>query len=350
MRVAVLLTIGHFILGGGEKMANDLVYNLKKYGHRARRYDIMFSGTRLNHFNRGQLSSYMTRLDDVDLVIPLVPVNCSVNHPNVVPWLLGQGKGIYEFFNDEQHGFGNYGGEGKVIRDLTIAAESASLQKLPRVYTISPRVKELLKKYNNVDSEVLVLPIEKDGDFFCKEYGDFVFYHSRFLSQKRQHLAVEAMRYTKTPVKLVVAGADNHTDYVNRIRNFIDTHDLKDKVQLLVGYFTHEQKINWLSTCLGGFYLGEDEDYWAITTTEVMLSKKPVIAPTDTGATKYVVKDGVTGFQPEGTPQAVAEAIDKLYLDKKAAKRMGEEGYELINKISPSLETVVRTLTGEAWL
>jgi glycosyltransferase involved in cell wall biosynthesis len=78
-----------------------------------------------------------------------------------------------------------------------------------------------------------------------------------------------------------------------------------------------------------------------------MLSKKPVIAPLDTGATKYVIKDGITGYQPEGMPQAIAEAIDKLYYDNKNARQMGEAGFELIQKVCPSWETVVKTLTGE---
>jgi glycosyltransferase involved in cell wall biosynthesis len=193
-----------------------------------------------------------------------------------------------------------------------------------------------------------VLPIDTDGGYHCDEYGDFLLYHSRFHSQKRQHLAVEAMYYTKTPVKLLVAGADNDPNYTESIRKYIKSHGLSDRVTLLVGRFSEENKLKWLATCLGGFYLGEDEDYWAITTTEIMLSEKPVIAPLDTGATKYVVKDGITGLQPEGTPKAIAEAMDRLFTSKTEAERMGKAGNTLIREISPSWETVVKTLTGKA--
>ena len=346
MRIAVLMTIGHFIQGGGEKMADDLVHNLQEYGHAARRYDTMYSGTRLRHFIRGQHCTSMMRFDDVDLVIPLVLPNCNIRHPRVVPWLIGQSKVIYQFFDDEVIGIGQFGSEGRLIRDLSIAAESSTLHSLPSVYTISPRVKELLLECNHVYAEVLPLPIEKDGGFFCREYGDFLLYHSRIDTQKRQHLAIEAMRHTKTPVKLIIAGTDTSSGgYIERLQNYIADHHLMDRVKLLVGYFSDEQKREWLSTCLGGFYLGENEDYWAIVTTEVMLSKKPVIAPIDTGATKYVVKDGITGLQPEGTPKAIAEAMDRLYLNRAEAKCMGEAGYEWINKVTPSWETVVHTLT-----
>ena len=346
MNVAVLVTLAPFIYGGAEKMADDLVFHLKKNGHKAKRYDTLWYGGRLRHFALSVLSSDMLRFDDVDLVIPIVPVNVGISHYNVVPWLLGQPKAIYDFF-DTDVGFGQHGGEGRVIRNIVINGDTDALKSMRRVYTISPRVKELLKEYNGIDSEVLILPIELDGGFHCKEYGEYVMYHSRLLPQKRQHLAIEAMRYTKTPVRLLIAGEDNDTDYVKSMHDFVNTHSLSDKVDLVVGRFSDEQKIEWLASCLGGFYLGEDEDYWAIVTTEVMLSKKPVIAPLDTGATKYVVQDGITGFQPENSPEAIAEAMDGLYRDKEAAQRMGESADELIRSISPTWETVVRTLTGE---
>jgi glycosyltransferase involved in cell wall biosynthesis len=349
MKIAVLLTIGHFIYGGAEKMADTLVDNLNKHGHVAKRFDIMYSGTRLRHFNRGQLHCTLLRFDDVDMVIPLSPVCTLVEHPNVVPWLIGQSKIIYDFF-DTYIGLARHGSEGKIIRDLTIAAESKALARLPRVYTISPRVKELLKEYNGINAHVLPLPLDDESGYICESYGDFMLYHSRMQAYKRQHLAVEAMLYTKSPVRLVVIGADNDLPYVEGIRNFIKDNNLSDIVDFIPESFTDEHKSKLLSTCLGGFYLGENEDYWAIVTTEYMLSKKPVIAPKDTGATNYIVKDGITGYQPEGTPQSIAEAIDKLYFDKKNSKQMGEEGYALIKKICPTWDEVVKALTEEAFV
>lgn len=345
MKVAVLLPIS-FVYGGGETMANDLVAALNKYGHQAKRYDTVFSGTRLRHIIKGHFNSNLLKFDDVDLVIPLTPVNMSVQHENVVPWLIGQPKACYEFF-ENKIGFYKFGAEGEVIRRLNKSNNNAAFGKLKKMYTISPRTKELFLKHNGYAPEVLILPLQNEDKYYCTEYGDFVMYHGRIHPQKRQHLLVEAMRYTKTDVKMLIVGADNFPEYTKDMQNYIVEHNLQDKVTFRVGHFSDEEKYDWLSRCLGGFYMGEDEDYWAIVTTEVMMSKKPVIAPKDTGATKYVVIDGETGYQPDGTPQAIAEAIDKLYLDKQNAKRMGEAGDKLIREISPSWETVVKTLTGE---
>ncbi len=346
MKIAVLLPASPFIYGGGEKMADDLVYYLNKYGHQAKRYDTIHAGKRARHVIKGQLNSNLLRFDDVDLVIPLTPVNMAVQHDNIVPWLIGQTKVMYEFF-DNPIGLGKFGAEGEVIRSLNKSNDNRAFSRLKRVYTISPRTRELFIKHNAYAPEVLILPLQDDDKFYCTEYGDFVMYHSRIHYQKRQLLVAQAMEYTKTDVKLLLVGDDNAPSYTEEIRQFIKEKKLENKIMFKVGRFSDEQKYDWLSRCLAGFYMGEDEDYWAIVTTEVMMSRKPVIAPEDTGATKYVVIDGETGYQPKGTPQAIAEAIDKLYLDKQNAKRMGENGNRLIRKISPSWKTVVETLTGE---
>lgn len=347
MKIAVLLAASPFIFGGAEKMADDLVFHLNEFDHQARRYDTVSPGTHTRHLMKGHLNSNLLKFDDVDMVIPLTPVNMSVKHDNVVPWLIGQNKVLYEFFDNAKVGFGNLGAEGKIIRDLNKINDNEAFKNVKRVYTISPRTRELFLKHNNTAPEVLVLPLEDEDKFYCEEYGDYVMYHSRIHYQKRQLLLAEAMLYTKTDVKLLIAGADNAPEYTKEIVRFVHENKIEKKVILKIGRFSDEQKYDWLAHCLGGFYMGEDEDYWAIVTTEVMMSKKPVIAPKDTGATKYVVIDGETGYQPDGTPQAIAEAIDKLYLDKKNAQRMGEAGNKLIREISPSWETVVKTLTGE---
>lgn len=347
MKIAVLLPLVPFVFGGAEKMADDLVFHLNKFGHQAKRYDTAHGSSRPRYLTKGLLNTSCIKLDDVDLVIPLLPFNTNIDHPNVVPWLITQEKPLYTQYDNPYMGYGRFGAEGEAVRNLFIRNDSGTLRSLQRVYTISPRVKELIKEYNGIDVEVLVLPLEEDGTFFCREYGDFFLYHGRLHRQKRPHLAVDAMCYTKTNVKLLVAGTGEDPDYVKEIEETIKKHKLQDKVALCVGHFSDEQKVDWLSKCLGGFYLGENEDYWAIVTTEVMLSKKPVIAPLDTDATKYVVRDGITGLQPVGTPQAIAEAMDRLYLDKAAARRMGEAGEKLIREVSPSWKYVVETLTGE---
>ena len=77
-------------------------------------------------------TSGFTRFDDVDMVIPLVPVNSNIPHHNVVPWLLGQPKGIYEFFNNAEFGLSSLGALGEKIRNIIIRSDSEALQKKPR--------------------------------------------------------------------------------------------------------------------------------------------------------------------------------------------------------------------------
>jgi glycosyltransferase involved in cell wall biosynthesis len=59
---------------------------------------------------------------------------------------------------------------------------------------------------------------------------------------------------------------------------------------------------------------------------EAFLSHKPVICCVDSGGTDELVFDGRNGLVVEPTPEAIADAMDRLYADKTAARRLGAEG------------------------
>ncbi len=69
------------------------------------------------------------------------------------------------------------------------------------------------------------------------------------------------------------------------------------------------------------------EDY-GLTAIEAMHRAKPIIVCTDGGGLTEFVSDGVTGFVVEPTPEAIAEAIDRIKADPAAAERMGRAGRE----------------------
>ena len=53
----------------------------------------------------------------------------------------------------------------------------------------------------------------------------------------------------------------------------------------------------------------------------------------DVGGLPEVVKDGITGIVvPPRNPQKTAEAIEKLVLDEKLCKQMGEDGRKRVAK------------------
>jgi glycosyltransferase involved in cell wall biosynthesis len=68
-----------------------------------------------------------------------------------------------------------------------------------------------------------------------------------------------------------------------------------------------------------------DEDYGYVT-VEAFLSGKPVVTCKDSGGTLEFVEDGATGFVVDPEPQALALALNRLYLDRRLAREMGAAG------------------------
>jgi glycosyltransferase involved in cell wall biosynthesis len=53
----------------------------------------------------------------------------------------------------------------------------------------------------------------------------------------------------------------------------------------------------------------------------------------------------MNGFLVESNPKQLAECFDQLYLDKKKAKKMGEEMHSRLSEMQINWENVVRRLT-----
>lgn len=77
---------------------------------------------------------------------------------------------------------------------------------------------------------------------------------------------------------------------------------------------------------------------------DAMACKLPVVA-TCTGGIPEAVKDGITGILvPPRNPEALAEAILKLYSNRKLAEEMGERGYKLVQEKFSIKSMVDKTL------
>jgi glycosyltransferase involved in cell wall biosynthesis len=59
-----------------------------------------------------------------------------------------------------------------------------------------------------------------------------------------------------------------------------------------------------------------------------------VITATDSGGTAELVTHGVTGLVAEPSPEALAAAIDELWSDRRAARRMGAAGLERARRVT----------------
>ena len=79
-----------------------------------------------------------------------------------------------------------------------------------------------------------------------------------------------------------------------------------------------------MAGCCGVLYLAYLEDSYGYVTLEAFHSGKPVITLSDCGGPLEVIEHGVNGLVAEPEPRALAEAMNRLWADRPAGKRMGD--------------------------
>ena len=341
MRVALLGTMAPFVYGGAELLVDSLASKLSEYGHEVEKVNLPFEWEPWEKALESALAFRLLNIQGADKLIAFkFPAYC-VKHDNLSIWLLHQFRQVYDLWGTE------YGppqtSETFLLKESITALDTAALSGRT-IYTNSKTVSNRLIKHNGIHSTVLYPPLPDEEIFSCTEYGNYIFYPSRVNHSKRQHLAVEAIKHTKSEVNLIIAGkGDSKADEDLLIRT-IENLGIGDRVIYINRYISQEEKADFYSRALGVIYIPYDEDSYGYVTLEAFQSRKPVISCTDSGGTDVVVIDKETGYMTESTPEALGGAMDIMYNDKGNAKNMGEAGYELIGKLGISWDNVITRL------
>jgi len=344
MKIAIVTAMVPFVYGGAEFLADSLKDKFAEYGHEARVIRFPFAWYPVDRILDGILSARLTELPNADLMIGLKFPAYLMDGPRKKLWLLHQFRQAYDLYGTGYDDFANTEHDRK-IRQAVVAADNHALKSVGEIYTISHVVSDRLKKYNGVPSEILYHPLFDSHLYTCGDFGDYIFYPSRVTRVKRQHVAVEAMRYVKTDVKLVLAGRGDTPDDEINIFSLIEKYGLENKVTYYNRFITQEEKAELYKNSLGVVYIPYDEDSYGYVTLEGIQAGKPLISFTDSGGTDVVINNGVTGYMTEPSPAALAEAMDKLFADKKRAREMGQNGIELVRELGISWDNVIRRLT-----
>ena len=344
MKIAVVNNCVPFISGGAEHLAESLSDQLVQRGHEAMVIRIPFQWQPPERIIDHVLACRLLNFSGVDRVIGLKFPAYLVPHENKVLWLLHQFRQAYDLWGTPYQDLPG-AADGVRIREVIIEADNQYLREARSIYTLSPVTVARLKKFNGLNSEVLFHPLNRSDHFFCSDYGDYIFYPSRITRGKRQALVVESMKHTKSPVRLVIGGQPELASDRETIEHIIRDAKLESRVDFLPRFLSEEEKANLFAGSLGCAYTPYDEDSYGYVTLEAYHSRKPVITCTDSGGTTILVKDGDTGLVVTPSPQAIGEAMDRLYEDRTSARRMGEAGYDLMNTLKINWDTVVERLT-----
>lgn len=344
MRILIVSTIIPFVEGGSTLIVDWLQQNFEKYGYKADVLKIPFRSHYAEMLEQMLALRLLDVADRADRLIAIRTPSYLIQHPQKLLWFIHHHRGAYDLWGTEYQDIPNTT-EGLSIRQAIIHSDNLAFKESKKIFTNSKIVSKRLKDFNGIDSEVLYPPIMHPERYYCQTYGDYIFYPSRLIRHKRQDLAIEAMRYTKTDVKLVIAGNPESLGYLNELENIVKKFKLQEKVKVIGRWISDDEKIEFFSDSLGGLYIPYDEDSYGYPTLEAYHSEKPVVTCSDSGGTLEIIEDNINGYVADPEPQALAEAFDKLYMNKQNAKKMGRSGFDKAMAMDISWDKVIRRFT-----
>jgi glycosyltransferase involved in cell wall biosynthesis len=348
VRIAVVHPQTPFVRGGAETHTESLVRALRRAGHEAEEVVVAgkwYPATELVHQMAVWRSLDLAESNGlpIDMVIALKFPAYLVRHERKVVWLIHQHRSAYELWDHAEFADLSKQVEGPQVRDMVQQADRIALGEAKRIFTNSRNVQERLWSSIRLSSEVLYHPspiVEALRDREPGPYGDHIVFPSRLEGLKRQSLAVEAMRHTKTPVRLVLVGEGPDEP---ALRAQIAKAGVERKVEL-AGRLSDERLHELYLSALGVYYGPFDEDYGYVT-LEGFAAHRPVVTLTDAGGPLEFVEDHATGFVVPPEPEAIAHAFDVLFSNRPKAKAMGEAGHAVLRERVPDWPEVVARLT-----
>lgn len=343
MKIALFNTMAPFVRGGAEILVDDLYDQLVKRGHNVTLFRVPFPNSFEVPLMELVYAAENMNFDAYDIVISFkYPAYCAV-HRNKVLWIFHQFRQVYDLFGKE------YGlpddDTGNALKQIVMKIDNDGIGSAAKVFSIAQEVDNRLNKFNNLQSTVLFPPLQNSEKYYCENTGDYIYYPSRMTELKRQHLAVEAMRFVKSDVKLVLNGKCDNQDYMITLTSLVEKYQLQDKVIIKNEWVSDEDKMKSMANCLAVMYIPYREDY-GLVTLEGFYSSKPVLSCSDSGGTKEFIEHDVTGLFAEPTPESLAECMDRLYLDKKKTEKMGKAAYEEIIRRNITWDHTIGRLLG----
>ena len=346
MRILIATVHVPFIRGGAEVHAEGLRDALRAAGHETEIVAVPFKWYPPERISDHMLACRLLDVSEVmgtpvDLLIGLRFPAYLIPHSNKVLWILHQFRTAYELW-DHQLGDLIYSPNGIEVRDSIRQADRHFIGQARLVYANSANVAARLKYFCDIEATPLYHPPPNADEFYTGEAADYLFFPSRLCLPKRQSLVLEALAYTKKPVRVRFAGTADQPAYLNELRSAARKLGVNNRVEWL-GQISESDKRELYAHALGIIYPPIDEDYGYVT-LEAMLASKPLIVCTDSGGPLEFVAHEETGLITEPRAASLAVAFDRIWEDRSAAKRWGETGRALYAKMGISWDHVVRKL------
>jgi glycosyltransferase involved in cell wall biosynthesis len=340
VKIGLVSSVAPHVLGGGRFIVEWLAPVLREHGHEVEIIYLPFEGGRTTLFDEMLAYRLVDLSETCDQIITFRPPSHLVPHARKVCWFIHHLRGWYDLWETRYRAAPDTP-YWRATREALMHADRTSLAEAQRLFVNSRVVGRRVKEFNGLDSELLYPPVRAPERFRHEGYGDEIVCICRFEPHKRQHLLVEAMRHTRTPVRLRLCGAP--TPYVADLESRA-ARIPSGKLAIDARWISEEEKVECLAAALGVAYLPIDEDSYGYPTLEGAHALKPSVVAVDGGGVTEFVRDGQEGLVVEPTPEAIAAALDRLWSDRRLAGRMGEAARARVEELGINWQSVVAKL------
>ena len=341
MKIALVNTFIPFLRGGAEVLVDDLFHQLSLSGHQVTLFRVPFPTDYEIDLTELVIAMKLLDLTAYDRVITFKFPGYCVCHPNRSLWLFHQFRQVYDLYGKE-NGF-EANARTDAIRSIVQTLDNQELREIKNCTVIGTEVRDRLKRFNGIDAEVICPPLPNAESYYSSQASNYIYYPSRVTRLKRQHLAIEAMRYVQSGVRLILTGRCGEPDYEDELNRLISENRLENRVQYQNLWLGEDEKLKLISESLGLLFIPFHEDYGYVT-LEAYYAAKPLITCTDAGSPVGFVEEGKTGYIAQPTPQDIAEKMDLLYLDRQKAAEMGRNARAEILRRNITWDETVRKL------
>ncbi|WET42224.1 glycosyltransferase [Citrobacter enshiensis] len=323
LRVAVLTTeSAKGEVGGAERFYQGLLAGLIEIGCEAEIVPVIADESSFEQIKNNYQYCRELDLSRYDAVISTKTPSFAVNHPNHVMYLVHTVRVFDDMFYES---FPECDTMRLAERAMLHRWDFDAISKIKAKFCIGHEVSKRLYRWRGIHSDVIHPPLGVNG-FKQGEMGDYFFLPGRLHPWKRVDLAINAIKASNLPLKLVIAGTGEAEEKLKELAG------CDARIQF-VGRLSDEELLDYYANALAIAFVPKKEDYGYVT-LEGYASGKPVITCTDSGEPTYFVKHKETGIICEPTSESLREGFEWIFNNKDLAAVMGGKGYEKIQGMS----------------
>lgn len=343
MKIGIVSSAVPFVNGGYRFIVDWLEAKLRERGHSVEAIYIPSTDdpetllAQMAAFRSIQLS------DSFDLAVTLRPPAHLIQHPRKVVWFIHHIRIFYDLWDSPYRPF-PAAARWIALREQIMRADTNALREAHRVFSNSRVVAERLRHFNGIEAEVLYPPVFDSERFQHGEHGDEIVCVCRMEHHKRQHLLVEAMAHTRTPVRLRLCGSSFNPDYASKLTEAARRHGVQERVVIDNRWISEDEKVNLLRNALAAAYVPLDEDSYGYPTIEAAYSHRCTVTVSDAGGVLEFVTDGSNGLVVPPDPVMLAMAFDRLNGDRALARSMGTAAFQRITDLGIDWDTLMAKL------